>query len=37
MPAGGRGRLIVTADARYSRTREDYILVEQSFEVLPDE
>ena len=35
--ASGRpARLIVTADARYSRTWEDYILIEQSFEVLPD-
>ena len=34
--SGQPARMIATADTKWTRTREDYILVEQSFEVLPE-
>ena len=34
--SGQPARMIATADTQWTRTREDYILVEQSFEVLPE-
>lgn len=34
--SGKDAKMIATADTKWTRTREDYILVEQSFEVLPE-
>ena len=34
--SGKPARMIATADTKWTRTREDYIVVEQSFEVLPE-